>query len=254
MRTFESRYGRALPPIVSRPKNFMDLTVEQFASMFHTAALGVRTGKELVKFEAERVRNSGYRFQAFNLESPYLEMADDILEGTHQLMVPIGYPIGGQTLKKKMTDLEYIVKHRADQCCITIDYQAALSNRYDIVEAECRAIHEVFDEMLHIIDIVPATLFTAKELIELGKAIAAGGGYHLKVNPGYGLGSTFEELSLLKRVFGDTFILDPSGGIRELKDVAEYVRRGFTVIHSQKTFPFIEEFRALKERGGAFDG
>lgn len=61
---------------------------------------------------------------------------------------------------------------------------------------------------------------------------------------------SIEELSLLKRVFGEQFILDPSGGIRELKDVAEYVRRGFTVIHSQKTFPFIEEFRVLKERGG----
>ena len=79
-------------------------------------------------------------------------------------------------------------------------------------------MHTEFDAALHIIDIVPATLFSAKELIAVGQAIAAGGGYHLKVNPGYGLGSTFEELSLLKRV--------------------------------QKTFPFIEEFRVLKERGG----
>jgi deoxyribose-phosphate aldolase len=165
-------------------------------------------------------------------------------------MVPIGYPIGGQTLKKRLCDMDYVVKHRSDQCCVTINYPAALSGRYDIVESECRAMHTEFDAALHIIDIVPATLFSAKELIAVGQAIAAGGGYHLKVNPGYGLGSTFEELSLLKRVFGEQFILDPSGGIRELKDVAEYVRRGFTVIHSQKTFPFIEEFRVLKERGG----
>ena len=121
MKSFQSIYGRATPPIVTQPANFTDLTVEEFASMFHTAALGVRTGEELVRFEAERVKNSGFRFQAFNVESPYLELADDILEGTHQLMVPIGYPIGGQTLKKRLCDKDYVVKHRSDQCCVTIN-------------------------------------------------------------------------------------------------------------------------------------
>ena len=249
MKSFESKYGRALPPVVSRPRHFLDLSVEQFASMFHTAALGVRTGRELLEFEANRVKNSGFHFQAFNVESPYLELADEILEGTHQLMVPIGYPIGAQTLKKRMADMDYIVKHRADQCCVPIDYQAALSGRYDIIESECHMIHETFDSELHIIDILPATLFTAKELIEVGKAISNGGGYHLKVNPGYGLSSTFEELLLLRRVFQDTFILDPSGGIREIREVANYVENGFTVIHSQKTFVVIEEFRKMKEQG-----
>ena len=52
---------------------------------------------------------------------------------------------------------------------------------------------------------------------------------HLDVYKRQGLGSTFEELSLLKRVFGEQFILDPSGGNRELKDVAEYVR--LSLIH-----------------------
>ena len=83
MKSFQSIYGRATPPIVTQPANFTDLTVEEFASMFHTAALGVRTGEELVRFEAERVKNSGFRFQAFNVESPYLELADDKIGRAH---------------------------------------------------------------------------------------------------------------------------------------------------------------------------
>lgn len=253
MKSFKSKYNRAMPAVIEKPKDMMDLTVEEFASMFHTAAIGMYTGKELVKFEAERVRDSGYHFQAFNIESPYLEFAQDILGDTIQYMVPIAYPVGGQTLRKRLSDMEYIVKHQADQCCVSINYTAALSGRYDIVENDCKKMHEEFDHDLHVIDIVPATLFTAKELIEVCKAIQSGGGYHLKVNPGYGLGTTFEEVCLIRRIFKDHFIIDPSGGIRELKDVRRLVNSGFTVIHSQKTFPFIEEFKAMKEKGEIFN-
>ncbi len=253
MRSLESKYGRATPPVVPHPDNMFELSVEQFASMFHTAALGVRTDRELVKFECDRVLNSGYTFQAFNIESTYIDYAGELLGDGLQLMVPISYPVGGQTLLKRMKDMEYTVAHRADQCCVTINFTAALTGRYDIIEQECRAMHSTFDPDLHIIDIVPATLFTAKELIEVCKAVQAGGGYHLKVNPGYGLGSTFEEIALIKRVFGDHFIIDPSGGIRSMHDVYEMYKRGCSVIHSQQTFVLIDKFREMKEKGERYD-
>lgn len=253
MRDFTSRYGRVLPPSVPVQTDMFDMSVEQFASLFHVAALGIKTDEALLQFEADRILKSGYQFQAFNVESAFLDRSAKLFGTAIQLMVPIGYPVGGMTLEKRAADMQYIVAHRADQCCVSINYAAALSGDYDTVYNEVKYLHDRFDENLHIIDIVPATLFSARELIAVCTAIKEGGGYHLKVNPGYGLGSTLEELLLLKRVFGDAFILDPSGGIRELRDVAAYVNRGFTVIHSQKTFGFIEEFKAMKEKGERFD-
>lgn len=237
-------------PHIDPPKDLLDLTVGQFASMFHTAALGVGCSEAMVRFKTQMVMDSGYRFKAFNIESPYLGLARNILGDSHVLLVPISYPIGGQTIEKRLLDIGYAADHDADQCCVSLNYAAALSRDYETIRRETERMHSRFDEDIHIIDIIPATLFTAKELISTCKALHDGGSRHLKVNPGYGLGTTFEEVSLIKRVFGDQFVVDPSGDIRQMKDVREYVRRGFTVIHSQKTFSFIEEFKQMKEKGG----
>lgn len=239
------------PRVIPAPQNLYDLTVEDVASMFHCGALGIGMSQALFDEKVQECIDANYNYKAFNVEIPFAKQAVDCLGDKIRVMCPIGYPMGNATFQKKLRDVDEIIEYGVGETCISLDYSAMLSGNYRLLEREIREIQQRFEKDIDIIHILPTTLLTDKEILACCEAIKNGGGRRIKANPGYGLGINFEEIALIKRVYGNYFDVHASGGIRRYEDFEHYVQLGCNNIHTQRSVDFLEEFkRRKKERGG----
>jgi len=188
--------------------------VKDFASLFHYGTLGIEKTSQDLRADIQKVRDSGYSFKAFNCEMIHAPLAIQLLEGRMRVHVPISYPLGNMTLNKKFLDLEYCAKIGVDEDCVCLNFGAIVSHRYDLIEEEVRTLVDRFEGPLELAFVIQATLLNDPEIIEVCKAIANGGGTRIKVNTGYGWGTSPEEVALIRRVFGYAFDIHASGNIR----------------------------------------
>lgn len=218
------------------------------ASLFHFGKLGVTSTLKEVRKNAELICKKGYILKAFDIEMTQASLAVELLGDRLNIHVPISYPMGNMTTKKKLFDLEYIAKIGVDENCVCLNYFDILSHSYINVEQEVKKITQEFEDVFNpMAFVIPAALLNDNEIIEVCKAIENGGGKTIKVNPGFQLGVTPEEVLLIQRNFGDKFDIHPSGNIRNLEQVADYLKLGVTTIHSSSSLDLVEEFIKLRE-------
>ncbi len=226
---------------------------QKLASFFHFGKLGVTSTLEEVRANAEFIKKKGYKLRAFDIEMTQAKLAVELMGGFVNIHVPISYPMGNMTLNKKLRDLEYIAALGVDENCICLDYFNILSHNYRLVEEEVATIIREFEGLFKITAfVIPSALLNDTEIIDVCEAIASGGGGVIKLNPGFQLNVTIEEVSLIKRVFGNHFDVHPSGGIRRLEEVADLLELNITTIHSSSSMDIVQEFieRRYEEKSG----
>ena len=96
--------------------------------------------------------------------------------------------------------------------------------------------------------VIPATLLSDTELVEVLKALDSAGVYSVKVNPGCKLGVSFEEVELIKRCFPNRFDIHPSGNIRTLEQFERYRALGCEVIHTASTLDIANTYMERQAR------
>ncbi len=223
--------------------------VRDFASLFHYGTLGIAKTTRDLRADLDRVLASGYTFKAYNVEMIHAGLTREILAGRMRLHVPISYPLGNFTLRKKQIDLAYCAGAGVDESCVCLNYGAILSHRYDLVEREVRALVDEFEGPLELAFVIQATLLNDREIVGVCRAIGHGGGIRIKLNTGYGWGTSPEEVALIRRVFGYAFDLHPSGSITTLRQVDAFLALGVSNIHSLAAFDIIDEYIARRNRG-----
>jgi len=220
--------------------------VRDFAALFHYGTLGIAKTTWDLRNDIQKVLESGFPFKAYNVEMSLAPLAKQLLEGKMRLHVPISYPLGNMTLPKKQVDLEHCVKIDVDESCVCLNFGAIASHDYQQIEDEVKALTDEFEQSIELAYVIQATLLNNLEIIDVCKAILNGGGTRIKLNTGYGWGTLPEEVALIRRVFGYTFDLHPSGNIKTLSQVLEFLRLGVLNIHSLAAFDIIEEYIALR--------
>jgi len=243
--------------VIKVPEKIIELIaadcVEQeainLASFFHYGKLGITLTLEEARKDAELIRKKGYILRAFDTEMTYAPLAIDLLGDRMNIHVPISYPMGNITTRKKLLDLEYIAALGVDENCVCLNYFDILSHNYNKVEQEVKKINQKFGDVFKCMAfVIPAGLLNDSEIVKVCKAIENGGGKTIKVNPGFQLGVTPEEILLIQRNFGDKFDdIHPSGNIRTLEQVAEYLKLGVTTIHSSASLDIIDEFISIRK-------
>jgi deoxyribose-phosphate aldolase len=223
--------------------------VKDFARLFHYGVLGIEKTTRDVRETLEKVLASGFQFKAWNTEMNLAQYSKDILQGRMRLHVPISYPMGNMTLKKKMKDLEYCVEVlQTDEDCVCLNYGHIMDHQYDRVEDEVRQIETRFGALTDLAYVIQATLLTDNEIVDVCRAIQNGGSRRIKVNTGYQWGTSPEEVALIRRVFGYSFDIHPSGNIKTLKQVQQFLELGVQNIHSLACFEIIDEYIALRNQ------
>lgn len=219
----------------------------------HFGVQGLTKTEEDVKKALYRLLDTGFKPVAFDTEPTFVKMIREITGRSIRLHAAVSYPLGRMTLKKKLQDLENILNMGVEDTCVCLDWQAVFSHRYSDVEREAAAIMKEFDGKFYKnAFVIPATLLSDTEMIEVLKALDAAGVYSVKVNPGCKLGVSYEEVMLIKRHFPNRFDIHPSGNIRTLEQFEKYVELGCQVIHTASTLDIVETYmqRQLKLYGG----
>ena len=220
----------------------------------HFGVQGIAKTEEDVKAALNRLLKTGFKPVAFDTEPTFVKMIQEITGGSIRLHAAVSYPLGRMTLKKKLQDLENLLNLGIEDTCVCLDWQAIFSHRYSDVEKEAATIMQEFDgKFFKNAFVIPATLLSDTELIEVLKALDSAGVYSVKVNPGCKLGVSFEEVLLIKRNFPNRFDIHPSGIIRTLEQFERYRELGCQVIHTASTLDIVETYmqRQLKLYGGA---
>jgi deoxyribose-phosphate aldolase len=230
-----------------------DPDVMAFARMFHYGILGVEKTEQDVRAGVQRVLDSGYIVQAVDVELIYAALTLDLLEGKMTVHSPVSYPLGNLTLKKKLRDLAHMIRVGVRDSAYCLNYRDILDHRYGEVEKEVRAAVELNQDIIAIEFNIQATLLNDDEIIGACQAIENGGGKAVKLNTGYGWGTDPEEVALVRRVFGYRLDIHPSGNIRTLAQVDEFLKYDVKIIHSQAVLEITEEYiaRLAKQRGMA---
>lgn len=227
--------------------------VDAFASMFHYGILGIEKTAEDVLAGVKRVNDSGYIPTAMDVEMIHAPMVVELMEGRVTVHTPISYPLGNLTLRKKLRDLERLIEIGVRDSAYCLNYRNILDHQFDKVAKEVAASVKVNQGVVEIEYNIQATLLTDQEIIGACQAIIDGGGKAVKLNTGYGWGTGPEEVGLVRRVFGYQLDIHPSGNIRTLAQVDEFMKYDIQIIHSQAIFEITEEYiaRLYKERSEA---
>ena len=179
--------------------------------------------------EASKLRRSGLNIEAFDCEAYLLDAARDTLGGYAKLHVPIGYPAGNATQKQKLYQLEYLLREAVDDSCYCIDYANLADGRWADVTAETRRVMELCRDRLPMAIVIQATLLDDRKKVDACKSILEGGANRVKVNTGYGWGTSPEEVDLIWRHFDGQIDIHPSGNVRTFEQIEHFLKRGVTV-------------------------
>jgi len=221
---------------------------QKLASFFHFGELGLTSTLDEVKINANYIKEREYKVKAFNVEMTQAEQVIELLEGFVNVHVPVSYPMGNMMLDTKLKSLDYLARLEVDETCVCLNYFNILSQNYQAVEKEAETLISNYGSAFNPFAlVVPSALLSDSEIIDICKALKTAGCNVLKLNPGFHLNVTPEEVALVKRVFPDTFEIHPSGGIRNLSDVAEYLKLNITTIHSSASKNIVENFLELRK-------
>jgi deoxyribose-phosphate aldolase len=216
--------------------------VMDFASRFHFASLGVEKTTEDVRLAIQRVLDSGYILEAFDCQMIHISLALEMFQGKVKVHSPISYPLGNMTLSKKLRDLDYFMKVGIRDSCWCLNYREILDHKYKNVETEVRQAVNANGGQIPMAYVIQAPLLNNPEIIDVCKAIQYGGGKRIKVATGYNWGTDFEHVALIRRVFKYQLDIHPSGNIRKLEEVDEYIRMGVHIIHSMTCLEIIDAY------------
>lgn len=215
----------------------------------HFGVQGLTKTEDDVKKALYRLLDTGFKPVAFDTEPVFVKMIQEITGGSIRLHAAVSYPLGRMTLKKKLQDLEHLLEIGIEDTCVCLDWQAIFSHRYKDVEMEAAEIMKEFDgKFFKNAFVIPATLLSDTELIEVLKALDSAGVYSVKVNPGCKLGVSFEEVELIKRCFPNRFDIHPSGNIRTLEQFERYRALGCEVIHTASTLDIANTYMERQAR------
>ena len=224
-----------------------------FMARCHFGTQGIAKTPQDAVATAQRLLDSGFKALAFDSEMTLIPYVREMLKGHTPLHVPVGYPMGRNTLKKKLDDLGRLLELGVEDTCVCLDWQAIFSGRYGDIEREARTIMDAYGHsFLKNAFVLPATLMSDTQLIDTCSALDQAGVVSIKVNPGCKLGVSFEEVQLIRRTFPLRFDIHPSGNIRDLASAERYLELGCEVIHSASSLDMTEELilRQLKKYGG----
>lgn len=76
----------------------------------HFGVQGIAKTEQDVKLALDRLMQTGFKPMAFDTEMNFVPMLKELTQGEINLHCAVSYPLGRMTLKKKMQDLETLLK------------------------------------------------------------------------------------------------------------------------------------------------
>jgi len=214
-------------------------TPETFPRAIKTGVLGTDVTEACVRQAIAEVKN--YPIAAYAVDMPFLPLAKGLLDGTGILLTAtVGYPLGGMTLETKLHQVRYALASGCDEINPSLHFGAIKSRNRSALQREILEIRRCAADRLDIIFIAQFHILTNDEKLWVTELILDTGMRGVKTN---GRGGTClpEDITLIKRAFGDDVLLEASGGIRTAAEAIRMLELGASFIHSTSGYEMILE-------------
>jgi len=212
---------------------------QALARTIKTGIQGTDLTEDEVRQAIEKAKQ--YPFVAYAVDAPYLELARELFEGTGVLLTaPVAYPLGGITLETRLDQIAFAIKVGADEINASLNFNAIKSGDFSTVLDEMKRMVEAAGDSLDVIVIPQLHILTNEEKLRLCHVILEGGCNAIKTN-GHGSLCRPEDITLLRREFGNDLSIEASGGIRTTAQAAELLELGANFIHTSTPYSVLED-------------
>ena len=185
---------------------------------------------------------------AIFVDQPWVGMAREILSPMGiRVGVEAAYPVGNWSVEAKVAAIREGVRLGAEEIDIGGHFSAIRSGDYAAVRDDAKAMIDAAAGEIWVMVIPETAILTRDQLARTLEAYAEGGVGGIKTSSGYGWNTCVEDVVFIRRMFGETFQIDVSGGVRTLDHAAEYFTAGTDNIHASPIFRILDE---AKERFG----
>jgi len=174
------------------------------------------------------------------------------LAGTGVLVgTVIGFPHGTTTTTTKTAEAIQALADGAAELDMVLNIGAARSGRWDVVEADIRAVVGAAGETL--VKVILETAFlTDDEIMAACRAAQRGGAAFVKTSTGFaGGGATAEHIALMRATVGADTGVKASGGVRGLDALLEMVGAGASRIGTSASARILDEYEHRMTTGAA---
>jgi len=178
------------------------------------------------------------------VDHPWVQLAKEILA---PLGIGVGvaaaYPVGNESTPAKVAAIRAGIKLGAVEVDVGAHFAAIKSGDYITLGDDTRAMVEAAGEDIRLVVVLETAILTNDEKIRALEVFARCGVKGIKTSSGYGWNSQIEDVLLIRRVFGETFQIDVSGGVRTADDALAYFAAGADKIHASPIFTVLEGAR-----------
>jgi len=179
---------------------------------------------------------------AIFVDQPWVKLAKEILD---PLGIGVGveaaYPVGNTSTEAKVAAIKEGIRRGAVEIDIGGHFAAIKSGDFDAVRSDARAMIDAAGDEIRVMVLPETAILTNDELLRTLEAYAAAEVRGIKTSSGYGWNTQPEDVMLIRRVFGDAFQIDVSGGVRSLDHAMAHFEAGADKIHTSPIFRILEE-------------
>lgn len=183
---------------------------------------------------------------AIFVDQPWVPFAKEILNPLGiRVGVEAAYPIGNWSIEAKLEAIRTGIRLGAEEIDIGGHFAAIKSGDFATVRDDAKAMIDAARGEIWVMVIPETAILCRDELVRTLEAYAEGGVRGIKTSSGYGWNTSLEDVIFIRRLFGETFQIDVSGGVRTLDHALEYFASGADNIHASPIFRILDE---AKER------
>ncbi len=168
-----------------------------------------------------------YGFYSVCVNPFYVRFAKENLKNTQvKVCSVVGFPLGANTLKTKLTEATNASYDGADELDIVWNIGAFKSGKYNYVEEELKTIISYTENCVHKI-IVETAYLTEEEKIKAVEIVKNSGAEFIKTSTGFApKGANIADVKLFKTVSEGKLKVKAAGGIRDYKTAVEMIKAG----------------------------
>ena len=155
----------------------------------------------------------------------------------------IGFPLGQNTINCKVFEASDAIKNGADEIDYVINISELKNHNYKYVEQEMDSLVSLCRKNQIVSKVIFENCYLTEEEIEtLCKIALQIRPDFIKTSTGFGSGgATVHDITLMKRLVGDTIKIKAAGGIRSLDDALQMISCGASRLGSSHSATIIKQ-------------
>lgn len=205
----------------------------------HTLLRAVAAEKDIHELCEEAKQ---YRFRAVAVNPVWVSYCARLLRGAGiGVDACVGFPLGANTARMKIEEARDAVKNGATEIDMVINIGALKSGYIEYVEKEIAAVIKAVNPV-PVKVILEASYLNHDEKVRVCRMCVRSGAAFVKTATGFGDGgATVEDITLFKRLVGNSLGIKAAGGIRSYADVVRMVEAGATCIGTSAGVAILED-------------